>query len=340
MSFDSNAELDAAVLADIQAASSEATPEIPSHEVEAPKVAAASPEVPNPAAVPATPEKETEEEKVERVARVIKWKGQEVKVDPTAEDELIQKGFDYTQKTMELAAYRRQMDAKIAEIQSQADEQSRAVQNLFNDPDKLEAVVNAARQRLGLAPVDPTYAPNDPNDPDQFVSKAELQRQLTAIREMAASESQKAKAEAKSEIELSTMQGAFKSDFDRTLDTLVRDKYPLLAEFGDEDVADKIRRDAYQFTQNFMTLNPGVPLDPNQVKSVMAESAKRRADKLEGKLRERDKRSAVSQSKLTSRGVEPRGGTPPPAPLAGKPMKLNDPSLEAQVLQEIQALMK
>lgn len=51
------------------------------------------------------PEKEPPQ-KEEKAKRVIKWKGEDVEIDPAKEEELLQKGFDYTQKTQALAAER------------------------------------------------------------------------------------------------------------------------------------------------------------------------------------------------------------------------------------------
>lgn len=51
------------------------------------------------------PEKEVPKE-TETPKRKIKWQGQEVEVEPDKEVELIQKGYDYTQKMQQLAAER------------------------------------------------------------------------------------------------------------------------------------------------------------------------------------------------------------------------------------------
>ena len=51
------------------------------------------------------PEKEPPQ-KEEKAKRVIKWKGEDIEIDPAKEEELLQKGFDYTQKTQALAAER------------------------------------------------------------------------------------------------------------------------------------------------------------------------------------------------------------------------------------------
>ena len=343
----SNAELDALVMADIAAAAEgtptpEATPAAESPEVrvepsaETPTSAAAGAATPAAPVDPAKvepPVSPTEEDEIE-------WRGQKVRIDPSQKKELLQKGFDYTQKTMELASYRRAADEQVKQISEAAKQQQEAIQSLFSDPEKLEAIAAAARARLGLAPSVVSSSPSaSPTDPEEFVSKAEMQRQLQAIEAKALKAVQDAKSGVKEDIELNQMTSAYKADFDRTIDTLVKDKFPLLAEFGGDDVANRIRSDASAFHQSFMILNPGVQVNPEQVKAVMLESAKRRSDQIEGRLREREKSLAIQRKELTSKGPEPKGGQAPPAPAAGKPMKLNDPSLDAQVLQEIQSIM-
>jgi len=51
------------------------------------------------------PEKK-EPPKEEKPKRKIKWQGEEVEIEPDKEEELLQKGFDYTKKTQALAAER------------------------------------------------------------------------------------------------------------------------------------------------------------------------------------------------------------------------------------------
>lgn len=327
--------LDAQVLADVMGAAVKETDDAnPDPVASAPEASPASaPAAASPEAQPSgEPARETE---VPAQERLIKWRGQEVKVDPGEVDRLIQQGFDYTQKTMELANFRRAADEQVTTVMGQAKAQQEAVQALFNDPDKLEAIAAAARARLGLAP----RSEATPSDPDEFVSKTELQRLLDQVKRDALEEVNKAKTDVRDNIEMAKMEGDYRADFNRTLDTLVRDKYPLLNEFGGDDIADKLRADAANFTKAFMTLNPGQIVDPERVKQVMAESAKRRHDQIEGRLREREKKSVIARTDLEKKGTEPRGGTAPPAPPSGKPLKLNDPSLDAQVLREIQGIM-
>src|SRR6478735_5256665 len=99
--------LDAQVMADIMGTEAPASPEGPVGDLPAINVEplAVTPEVP----APAQPEAkaETQEEKAVREAKefAFKHRGQEVSIKLTPEQELeyIQKGHDYTAKTMELA---------------------------------------------------------------------------------------------------------------------------------------------------------------------------------------------------------------------------------------------
>jgi hypothetical protein len=65
------------------------------------------------------PEKQPEKEvPAEPQKRKIKWQGQEVEVEPDKEIELIQKGYDYTQKMQQLAAERELITPHIGVIKA------------------------------------------------------------------------------------------------------------------------------------------------------------------------------------------------------------------------------
>lgn len=70
------------------------------------------------------PEKEPEKPK-----RKIKWQGQEVEVEPEKEEELLQKGFDYTKKTQALAAERDMITPYVGLVNA-----------MQNDPEKAIAI--------------------------------------------------------------------------------------------------------------------------------------------------------------------------------------------------------
>lgn len=274
----------------------------------------------------------------------FKHRGQEVKIDLTPEQkrEYVQKGYDYTTKTMELAQFRREAQDFVNQVRSEQKAQAEAVINLLNDPEKLSAILNAKRQAMGLEPQAP-LAPPAQEDDLEFVSKSQLKELMQEMEKKVEvrvrAESEKAKGAVREDIEFRQLESGYKNDFDRHIDTLLREKFPVLSEFGGEEVADKIRADAHRFTQSFMILNPGLAIDPNQVKGVMVESAKKRSEAIEGKLREREKKVALSGARLVERGAEPKGGGAAPAPPAAKALKLKDPALDAQVLQEIESIM-
>lgn len=275
-----------------------------------------------------------------KIERVFKRGGQEIKVEltPELETELLQKGYDYTAKTMELAQFRKEAQAVIEEVRAEQKAQAEAVIALFNDPERLQLILDAKRAQAGLAPSAPPAAEDDL----EFVSKSQLAAMMkemeAKVRAEVKAETEKAKGSVREDIELRQMESSFRSDFDKHIDSLMQ-TFPVLQEFGGEDIANKIRADAHKFAQSVMVLNPGVALDPRQVKSVMMESAKRRAEAIEGKLREREKQVVMSHVKLVEKGPEPKGGGAAPAPPAAKPLKLKDPALDAQVLQEIESIM-
>jgi hypothetical protein len=302
-----------------------------------------------PEATPDPPKEEAKEPEAPKeptpVERVIKHRGQEVKLALKPEEEIdyIQKGYDYTAKTMELANFRKQAEAIIEQTRQEQKAQAEAVMALLSDADKLEMIAAGIRQKQGL-PAASQHSAQPNEDDDLPVSKSELKAYLTDLEKKVEArvraESQTAKQTVKEDIEYERMEGNYRLDFNAHVDALVKEKFPVLSEFDDQiEVADRIRKDANAFVQAFMTLNPGVAINPQQVKSVMTESAKRRAEVIEGKLRKREKQVALSKAELRDKGPEPRGGNAAPTPPAGKPPKLNDPSLEAAVLREIQSIM-
>jgi hypothetical protein len=108
------------------------------------------PDVPQkeqPEKTPEEPEKkepETKEPpKEEKAKRKIKWQGQEVDIEPEKEEELLQKGFDYTQKTQALAAERDMITPYVGLVKAmQADPnlQKHIADYLKGDTKKVETV--------------------------------------------------------------------------------------------------------------------------------------------------------------------------------------------------------
>ena len=279
----------------------------------------------------------------------IVWNGQERNLTLEEASEFARKGFDYTQKTMSLADQRRQVEAYAKELQGREAARQEELRNLLLDDVRLETYLNALRTHKGVsAPAGRGPAPAaSPVDDEELISRAEFERLLSTAKAEAKAEaiaaarqeSQSASAKQREDLEIDRMADGYRNDFDRTLHSLVTEKFPILSDFGPPDIKDRIKAEGKNFLHARMTLNPGVPISPEEIKSAMVETAKRWSDHYEGKLREREKKFVTRQEVVMSRGPEPRGGSAPPAPASGRPMKLNDPKLDEQVLAEIQSIM-
>ena len=307
----------------------------------------AAPAAPVQAAAEAAPvAREAAEPPVETPAwareRVFKHNGQEVKVVPSSEEEelaLIRQGYDYTRKTMELAQQRQRVETWAKELQT-ADQQRQAeMRQLLTDPNRLETYLNALRGNTGhRAPQAPAHG----EDSDELISRSEARRlaeeaQHNATQAARREVDERARA-IKQEVEIDRMAIEYQRDFDTTIANLVSTQYPLLSEFGPEDIGSKIKAQGHAFLQARAMLQPGVAVDPAEIKAAMVDYARRESERYEGRLREREKKFAVQRSEIVQRGTEPRGGQAPSAPVPAK-LSLKDPALDAQVLAEIESIM-
>lgn len=325
-------ELEAAIRSDLGLSpaappAAEAQPEI---EV---KAEAASPPSPTVPPATATPFEET-----------IVWRGQERKItDRDEARELIQKGYDYTQKTMEVAERQRQLETLARELQDRENRRQTDLRTFLSDPDQVRAYYEALVASKGGAARVSAPQQADPfsavaTDEDEFISKTEARKLVTEAVEAARAEARKVSSTAIEESQIEQQKNVYRNDFDAHMLSLVREKYPLVGEFAGPEVLTAIRAEAQKFLRAQMTLNPGVPVDPAQVKNVMADAVRRRSELYESKLREREKVVALQRTQLVQSSPEPKGGTAPPAP-SSKPLKLNDAELDRQVLAEIQSIM-
>jgi hypothetical protein len=336
---DALSQASTAAMADIQSAPTPA-PEAAPVAAPAPEAAPAPPEAAPPAsAAPEVPPADTSQPAAAPVAETTpaepvdagggqKWtftrKGQQVEVnDPTQALELIRKGYDYTEKTMELATQRRafeeQRQATLAWLQDPA--------NLRLALAHLEGQAPAQTQ----APVAQTQAPAA----DDLATHQDLQRyQQQLAAQLQATQQQTAQmiqaAQLRAETDRYTQE--YKAEVNKTLSTLY-DSYPLLKEVEKveklilDDVSEQIRLQVQE--------NPDQVVDIAEVKVLLAQNAKRRHDRLDAKLKDFRKMEVVRQAKLTSQGAEPPGGAPP-APPPPKAYKLGDPALTADVIKELQ----
>lgn len=273
-----------------------------------------------PAAPPAEP--------VETTAAQV-WtfdrKGQKVEVtDPTQALDLMRQGYDYTQKTMELADQRRAFEAQVAEARS-----------WLANPANLKAML-ARVEPQALAPTAP-QAPGP--DPEALVTVAEQQAALAAATQAAQQQTQeyanRLVQNALLQAETARYAQDYKGQVDTVMKALVTEKFPILQDVEKvdrlilDDVAEKVAAAKAMDANHVATIE--------EVKGYMVESATRRAGKLESRVKEHLKMEAVRAAKLKTTGTEPPGGTPPPAATTPTTYKLGDKALTASVVAELQA---
>ncbi len=315
-------------LADIEAANAGSAPAAPTPEVvetapETPAAAAVeeatppvSDETPAPAAQ-ATPV----ESKEEPVAQ--KWtftrKGQQVEItDAQQAAELIRQGYDYTQKTMELAEYRRQAEAHLRQV--------------LTNPQLLRAQLAEIERLQG--PVAP--APQAPA-PDDLVTVEQHQQLLRAQLEQTQRQTQAYVNQALLRAETNRYAEEYTGEVNRHMSVLTGEKFPILK---DVDKIEKlILDDVSDMVKARIAMNPETPVEIGEVKTLIAQVAEKRATKLQARLKEHQKMEAVRAAKVTKQGIEPAGGAPP-APKASPSYKLNDPRLTELIISDLTAAFK
>jgi len=268
--------------------------------------------------------------------------GQQVSLKPSSPEEeleFIRKGYDYTQKTMEVAEERKKLQAIAKELHERELQRQESIRAFFSDKAKIARYL----ELMGGTPAAPPHTPENPSSDDDIepVSKAELAKlreELIAEADRRADEKSESKVKAiLQEVAKTQMETEFRSEIDSTLKTLVTERFPILSNV--EGIEMLIRADGKKAFDAEVILNgPEVPVDPRKVHQAMLESAQRRAEKLQAHLREKEKLEAVERATLTTRGPEPPGGNAPLPPQTKK-MRLNDPELDAQVVREIQSIM-
>lgn len=339
MDFDASiAAANDAAMADISAANTVDTPapDIPAVEgqpaaaVDTPAPAAATPaptegqspvadtqETPAPAAQ-ATPA--TEQPATPSTAWTFTRKGQQVTItDPKQAEELIRQGFDYTQKTMELAEQRRQLEA-----------QARAV--LTNRELLKQQLAYLEAQQGPVVTPAPADRPTQPA-PDDLINVQQTQQLIQAQLREAEARMQAQAQRAVLEAETARYTEEYRGSVSKTL-AAVTERFPLLKDIEKvdklilDDVSDKVAAQ--------IQLEPEKVVSIDDVNKLIVEVAERRHNRLHARLQEHQKMQAVRAAKVQQQGIEPAGGQPPAA--EPEPVyKLDDPRLTEQVIRELSA---
>lgn len=209
---------------------------------------------------------------------------------------------DYTQKTTELAEWRRQAEQEVRQY-AEAIQQYEA---LLSDPrvkNYLESL-NAGNDSLDDVPT--------------VASVQKLLESRTADIDRMMSEKI---AAAQMEIEVKSLQTTYEGELSSAFKS-VTEKFPFLAEIP--DVERQLRR----------AVADRGPQDINDAKRLLVEEATTRAQKMVAYFDQQKKQDAVSRA-TKLKGIEPPGGAP--APSLGSRFKLGSNELREQAIADLVA---
>jgi hypothetical protein len=225
-----------------------------------------------------------------------------------------QRQQDYTQKTMELANLRRQYDEAHQKTQTQVDELRTWLQNPQN---VYQYYLTLAQQGQGQAP-QPGQGQQAPVTPEQMQAywnqQANRHEQTIQTRLEAATH----------ELEVRQLASQYTTEIETAIRSL-QTTYPELQAYDPKDLSGVLRGDVAAHS----------PASLDEAKSLLAQAAQARAERLRTHFQTQQKQAATQTQKL-QRGIEPPGGSVVP-PTPGKQLKLDDPRLKEQIIADIMA---
>lgn len=188
---------------------------------------------------------------------------------------------DYTAKTMALAEERRQLSA-------QWDQERQQLRDFLSKPENVKQLHDYLQSQ------NPGHTPGQP---DQPLTTAQLQAALAAERTRQAQERQSMM----DDLELKQTATAYRNDIDGHIKGLL-DAHPELK---------LIRGIERTLKQAAAEQNPQ---DLDEAKQYIAQAATDQLGALSSHITEAQKHAALNKSNLTSRGIEPPGGSAPMPP--------------------------
>lgn len=217
---------------------------------------------------------------VEETLYEVKVNGQTMKVPLSELTGGYSRTQDYTKKTTEIAEYRRQIDAEVAQYRQQLSE----VQQFFRDPRVQQALANL---HAGV---------QDPNQPltaqqAQQLYEMQAQRQQMEMDQRIAQQMQ--------ELEVKTISANMAREIDLTIGQL-KEKHPVLADIEGFDFALRNKVAERQ------------PQTLEEAKRYFVEIAQATAQRLESRFQTQQKQQAVAQAAAVRGGIEPPGGAQMP----------------------------
>jgi len=313
--FSAASELASADLAEIATPAPDSNPLSPENlapdESATPPAAEAAPEQPTPESIPDTPTQ------VAATARELEltWRGQKVRLPEEEVVGLAQKGYDYSQKTAELARYR----DELATQRTQLDQQAAELRQVLSDPQQLRQLVQWAAEQQP-----------DALDPNLAVTAQQAQQMIQSNLDKMQRQVQSEIKRGQLELETNRLEHEFTGSINQHLRQTL-EKYPVLQDVEGMDTL--LRREALAYQQTKLEANPGTEVTLPEILDVMAKSAHRQASKIEQRFQNLLKVNAVRHATVVNNGINPGGNAPPP--VAEPQFKLGSKELRNQVLRDL-----
>jgi hypothetical protein len=247
----------------------------------------------------------------------LKWKGQSVRLPEDEVVSLAQKGYDYSQKTAELAREREMIVSQRAQLDQQAAE----LRQVLSDPQQLRQLVQWAAEQQPDA-LDPNLAVTAQQ------AQQMIQQNLGQMQRQVQSEIKRAQLE----LETNRLEQEFSGSINQHLKQTL-DKYPVLQDV--EGMESLLRREALAYQQTKLAANPGTEVTLPEVLDVMARAAQRQAQKIESRFQNMLKANAVRQSTVVRNGIDAGGSAPAPVPAPS--FKLFSKELRQLAMQDVAA---
>lgn len=222
------------------------------------------------------------------VRDVLEWRKGHLRLD------------DYTRKTQEIAAARKELEQALPQIQ-QLYQEHQSLQQFVKDRDQ---VLKYAQYLQSLEQQPPAETPPQDLRQVQLTLQQQMQAQADAIRAGIRKELDQERAQAQYSREVA----AYKDQFDSTVKGLL-DQHPALKDV--DGIEALIRTDAATLARAAGAF--GV----EDAKRFLADAAKARADRITEAWENRFKQRLATKS-TALKGIEPPGGSTPPAPRWGR----------------------
>ena len=262
-----------------------------------PQEVAQTPEVTPQQAAPVTPP-------AEEALYEVKINGQTHRVPLSELTSGYSRQRDYTQKTTEIAEYRRQIDAEVAQYRQQIQE----ARQYLSQPHIRQAIL--AAQQQGQV------------DPNAQLTAAQAQQLLEQRLQQQEQVNQQQMQQMAYELQVQQLAAGYDREIVATIDAL-KQRHPVLQ---DIEGFDQILRQKVGERQ---------PQTLEEAKQAFIEIGQAAAAKVEARFATQQKQAAVQAAQLKRTGIEPPGGAVAPLPQTGQRLKIGSADMFAAAVSDM-----